>query len=142
MSESLILAQAVQALQRRIDRLERKEVLVGLPNLTRGTVTLNNGDNHDVAIGAATYITITGPTGAYAITGFAGGVDGRLLIVEDKSNQTCTIKHDVGTTSENRIGNATWADVALGARLRAVFIYDSATARWRLVSASGSTGAA
>jgi hypothetical protein len=143
MSESLILAQAVRALQRRIDRLERKEVLVGLPNLTRGQASCANGDNHNVDIGGATYIRLTGPTGAFAITGFTGGADARLLIIRNTTSQAMTIKHgDTGSVVENRISNATGADIAVGATTRAIFIYDSASLRWVLLSASGSTGAA
>jgi hypothetical protein len=143
MSESLILAQAVQALQRRIDRLERKEVLVGLPNLTRGTVTLNNGDNHDVAIGAATYITITGPTGAYAITGLTGGVDGRILFLRNTTTQEMTIRHlNTSSAMGNRISNPNAGNVMVGTRTRVILIYDSFNAQWFLFSASGSTGAA
>jgi hypothetical protein len=143
MSESLILAQAVQALQRRIDRLERKEVGVGLPNGTIVVVTLANGDNHDVAIGAGSYIRIAGPTGAFAITGFAGGAPGRLLFVRSGPSQTLTLKHDnAGSTSANRLHLATAADLSTGLRARMIFVYDSAIERWTLFSVSGSAGAA
>jgi hypothetical protein len=108
-----------------------------------GTVTLNNGDNHDIAIGAATYIVIDGPTGAFAITGLTGGVDGRILFLRNTTTQEMTILHlNTSSAVGNRISNPNAGNVMVGTRTRVILIYDSFNAQWFLFSASGSTGAA
>lgn len=105
------------------------------------SVTLANGDNHNVAISADTNIAVTGPTAAFAVTGIAGGVDGRLLILRAGA-QTMTIKNQNASSSVgNRIATLTGGDVSCGANAIATLIYDSGLGYWTLVSMRGATGA-
>lgn len=102
-------------------------------------VTLANGDNHDVAIGNAGRVRVTGPSAAYAVTGFAGGVDGRKLSLLNNVAQTLTIKNeDAGSTAANRILTLTGADVALrtDAKSAVSFEYDGSLSRWVLTSSN------
>lgn len=102
-------------------------------------LTLANGDNHDVAIGNAGRVRVTGPSAAYAVTGFAGGVDGRKLSLLNNVAQTLTIKNeDAGSTATNRILTLTGADVALRTNDKSAvsFEYDGSLSRWVLTSSN------
>ncbi len=114
----------------------------------RGTGTLSNGQNDNVTLPSnVSYVTYTGPTGAYSVTGFNDTTDGRVLIVYFNIAQTLTIKHDSGTASGKRITIAGGADktFAAGSPVRCVFVYDASVGGgvgyWVLFSASDGTTA-
>jgi hypothetical protein len=104
------------------------------------SIALVNGANNNVAVNAGTtHIRITGPTGAFNITGFAvsgGNTDGRVLTVVSTVSQTLTWTNDLTSTAANRILTQTLADVACNATepASATFVYDGTTTRWRAVS--------
>lgn len=103
----------------------------------RNVIALVNGDNNDVALGDSSFVKTTGPTGAFAVTGFAGGADGRILRLYNSSAQTMTIKNaNAGSIAANRILTLTGADVVL--RVSSVsfasFIYDVGSSVWVLMS--------
>lgn len=103
----------------------------------RVEITLANGDNNNIATGAFSYIRLSGPTGAFALTGFAGGFDGKILMVHNNVAQTMTVKNaNAGSTAANRIKTLTGADVVLRATANsfANFIYDSSQSLWILMS--------
>lgn len=102
----------------------------------RGDVTLANGANSDIALGGKSVIRVTGPTGAFSITGFAGGVDGQHLTVYNTVSQTMTVTNDATSTAANRILTMTGANVVLRAAAPSVanFVYDGSGSRWILVS--------
>ena len=103
-------------------------------------VTLSNGDNNSVDPVDATFLRVTGPSAAFAITGFAtngGQPFGRMLIVYNTTSQTMTIKHEnTGSTALDRIDTLTGGDVAIAGPCIATFIYDhlGSTDRWILTS--------
>lgn len=83
-----------------------------------------------------------GATGSFArltpnalgsvITGFAGGVDGRMLTIVNLGNQNVTILHeDAGSAAGNRIVTKGGAPIVLPADGIVSFIYDAVTSRWR-----------
>jgi hypothetical protein len=103
----------------------------------RADITLGNGDNNNKALGGATFAKVTGPTAAFAVTGFAGGSDGRTLLLYNSTSQTMTIKNNnTGSAAANRILTLTESDVALRANKQsfATFIYDSNQSLWILVA--------
>lgn len=103
----------------------------------RVEITLANGDNNNIATGAFSYIRIGGPSAAFALTGFAGGFDGKILTVQNNVAQTMTVKNaNAGSTAANRIKTLTGADVVLRATANsfASFIYDSSQSLWILTS--------
>ena len=115
----------------------------GTTVLSPAALTLVNGDNNNIALPAnATYIRYDGPTGAYTITGIAGGAGGRLLILSTGVAQTLTIANQsANSTDINRIITSTNADIVPGLRAQTTFIYDGTDSRWRILSARGSVGA-
>lgn len=69
-------------------------------------VTVANGANQNVVFGGGGVqsIVLTGPTGAFNIGGFSGGIPGQLLQVINGQAQTLTLNHnDSGSSSGNRI---------------------------------------
>lgn len=102
----------------------------------RGSVTLVNGANNDIAIPANSYVRITGPTGAFSVSGFTGGADGRVLYLFNPGNNTMTITNQAGSAAANQIFTCTGANVVLraGAPSFATFIYDTANSFWVLMS--------
>jgi hypothetical protein len=86
----------------------------------------------DVDATNTSLLRITGPTGNYAISGFTGGNDGKILEVWNLAAVNMTINNqDTNSTTTNRIITWTGGNVLCPnyARLR----YDSTTSRWRLM---------
>ena len=74
---------------------------------------------------------ITGPTGAFNLTGFASPTNGYNLTIYNTTAQTMTITHDATSTAGLRILTPTGADVVAKV---ATFIYDSTASRWVCVN--------
>lgn len=101
-------------------------------------VAVANGANANVASGTQSFIKLTGPTGAFSISGFTGGADGRVLRVYNSVAQAWTITNDATSTAANRIITKTGGDVVLAARQSsATFVYDSTQSRWILMDYEG-----
>lgn len=96
-----------------------------------------NGNNNDVNIGGAGFVRITsGPTAAFSVTGFTGGLDGRILYVYNATAENMTLADESSSsTAANRskTNGGTAATVGPGA---ATLIYDSGASRWILMSLS------
>lgn len=110
------------------------------PNGVIGTVqgvTAANGANNDVALQSnVTTLRLTGPTGAFSLSGLTGGVSGRRLDIISAVAQTLTITNDATSTAANRILTNTGADVVCTATENATvsLLYDGTVSRWRIVS--------
>ena len=102
----------------------------------RGDRPLVNGANNNVTLQASTLLAITGPTGAFSISGFLAGADGQILIICCEVAQAMTITNEgAASTAGNRIITGTGADVVLSAIQGATveFIYNATLSRWVLV---------
>lgn len=95
-------------------------------------LVLATGANHNVVLPArAGFLYIIGPSGAFSITGFAGGHDGRQIRLYNYSNQICTVKHnDVGSAVGNKFANKLNADYTLGTQQGATFDFLTTTNAW------------
>lgn len=102
-----------------------------------GALTLANGANSDVALPVKSWVRITGPTGAFSVSGFAGPFDGRVLILFNPTAQNMTITNDATSTTANRILTLTGSDVSLTGTSLATFVYSSTDLRWILQSTQG-----
>lgn len=102
------------------------------------SIVLANGDNDNINISVFGNFTVSGPSGAFAVTGFTGGANGRILYIWNASGQQMTIKNeDAGSTAAMRIQTNTGADVVLrNGNSAATFIYNSTASRWILVSSN------
>jgi hypothetical protein len=104
---------------------------------TEGALTLANGANTDIALPVGRFITITGPTGAFSINGFASPVNGREIVLYNSVAQNMTITNDATSTAANRILTLTGADVALTGVCVAKFTYSAVSSRWILTGTQG-----
>ena len=91
-------------------------------------------DNNNINIGDYGKFRITGPTGAFNVTGFAGGCDGRELIIYNNSGQTMTVEHNEGSSlAANRIASGA-GDIVIPHVGSCTFDYDDTSNRWRVRS--------
>jgi hypothetical protein len=106
-------------------------------------LAVSNGANNNLAIGDAGYVRLTGPTAAFNITGFANGVDGRELTVQNSTIYAMTIRNLVGSSSGNQIATFHGGDVVLpaGVGATATFMYSTTDHVWFLRSYQPVTGA-
>ena len=94
-----------------------------------------NGNNNDISVGAFSFIRLTGPTAVFAITGIAGGVDGKVVILYNTSAQDMTIAHQSGSsTAANRIICSDNSDALVKQQGCATLIYSTTDSRWILAS--------
>jgi len=93
---------------------------------------------------AVTENNYAGATGSFArltanalnttITGFAGGIDGRVLVVTNIGNPVVIINHqDGGSLAANRIITKGGASFVIPTDGIVSFIYDATTQRWRQI---------
>lgn len=99
-------------------------------------LTLVNGANNNITLPtyAGTLYT-AGPTGAYSITGLAGGSSGRIIVIVNNVAQTLTVAHNSGSSSAGNkilIGGA--ADITVSQFGSVTLQYLSGTSAWSVVS--------
>ena len=104
--------------------------------LREGTpINLANGANSDIAIGNYSFYRITGPAGAFSITGLAGGQNGKMVTLYNTTTQVMTIVNDATSAAANRIYTLTGANVVTPAGPNIITLqYNSTVQRWLLVS--------
>jgi hypothetical protein len=108
--------------------------LKGAVATRRRDVTLVNGNNNNIAIGGSGFIRTSGPSGAFQITGFTGGIDGRILegyII----GGTLTVAHlnsgGGASAAGSQTATLTGAGITCTAGLAWVrFVYDAASSAW------------
>ncbi len=105
------------------------------------TTLSTNGPNAAVPIGTGTHVVISsladGPA-AFSIAGFAGGTDGRILMLHNNVAWPMTILNNNGgdPTPANRINTDTGADIVTSNAGTVVLIYDATLSRWVVIATS------
>lgn len=104
--------------------------------------TLANGNNAGLAVGTNVFVEVSGPSAAFAVNGIAGGRNGKWLVLLNRTGQAMTIANQSGVdgTPANRIETLTGADVPLSGTCSALFIWNSGSARWTLLSSGIGSG--
>lgn len=98
------------------------------------SMVLVNGANNDIAtIGGQEFARITGPTGAFSVSGFVSLVELQRLTIYNSTSQNMTITNDATSSAANRILTLTGADVVLTGASSATFVYSTTDLRWILV---------
>lgn len=101
-------------------------------------ITLSNGTNNNIAIGAYSNIGVTGPTAAYSITGIANGTDGKQIQLVNLTPYPMTLMHQSSSsTSTNRIFNQGSANIVVADSGMVSLSYNSAFGMWLVKSSSG-----
>ncbi|MDO9185143.1 MAG: hypothetical protein Q7W13_03955 [Bacteroidia bacterium] len=97
-------------------------------------ISLGNGSSDNVATGNYTFIRITGPTANFDITGFAGGVDGKILFVVNNTSFSLSFKNaDANSLAPNRLFLNNGTDITLAQNGGATFIYSASVNKWFMV---------
>jgi hypothetical protein len=100
----------------------------------REDTALANGNNNDITCGGRSFVKITGPTGAFSITGVANGFDGKRLVIYNSVAQNMTIEYDdANSVAANRIITMTGADLVSTAAASVELIYDADASRWIVI---------
>jgi hypothetical protein len=101
-------------------------------------LSIGNGNNHNSVLGDMSFYRITAPTANYAITGFSGGVDGRLLCIVNATNYDLTLKNlQNGSSSANQIQTGSNIDVVIAPSGVVTLIYNSGLSKWIVLAHSG-----
>jgi hypothetical protein len=86
--------------------------VVGKVGVRGVSLNLANGANQDVVLTSSFISFITGVTGAFSFGGIAGGADGQLVVVANRSGLAMTVNHeDLGSAAANRFNCDTGANV-------------------------------
>lgn len=103
------------------------------------SIALANGANNNLAVALQNGIAITtGPTGAYSITGIAGGYYGRQITIVNYVNQTLTIAHNSGSSAAgNKILIGGSADITVAVYGSVTLQFDAVANAWFVVGYKG-----
>lgn len=98
-----------------------------LRQTTKSQITSNQ---NDYAIGAQTSFRVS-TDASRNITGFTGGVDGKIIIIRNIGSFNLVITNeDSGSTAANRITASTGGNLTIAPNGSIVLQYDSTSARW------------
>jgi hypothetical protein len=99
--------------------------------LFKADLTLANGANANVTLpNVARFLRVSGPSGAFSISGFTGGYEAKRLVLYNTTAQTLTLTNDATSTAANRILTMTGGDLTLAGPGIAHFIYSVDALRW------------
>lgn len=117
--------------------LSLDSVVTDVIQLPIGSFTASNGANNNITLPNKSFIRVTGPTGAFSITGITkpANPDGRVVILYNTTSQNMTITNDATSTAANRILTNTGSDVATTGTGIVSLMYSVTDARWILLTA-------
>lgn len=111
----------------------------GSVSFREGTaLTVVNGVNSDISLGAYTLFRITGATAAFSITGFAGGTDGYILTLINTTTQTMSLSHQTTSIAANQI-NTGGSTINIGANGVVQLVYNATLSKWVVIGTNGSS---
>ena len=115
--------------------LSLDSVVADVIQLPIGSFAASNGANSNIALPNKSFIRVTGPTGAFSITGITkpANPDGRVVILYNTTSQNMTITNNATSTAANRIltGQGDVATTGIGI---VSLIYSVTDARWILLT--------
>jgi hypothetical protein len=98
--------------------------------------TASSGTNNDIALPKYTYIRVTGPGGAFSVTGIAGGVSGKIVVLHNSTGNNMTITNDdASSIAGNRIYTQTGNIVTSGTG-SVTIIYNTTAAHWIVMAST------
>ena len=117
--------------------LSLDSVVADVIQLPIGSFTASNGANNNITLPNKSFIRVTGPTGAFSISGITKPTnpDGRVVILYNTTSQNMTITNNATSTAANRILTNTGSDVATTGTGIVSLIYSVTDARWILLTA-------
>ena len=108
----------------------------GNVKLARGPMVLQNGANNDIDISTNRFsiYEVTGTTSNYQVSGFDGGVDGRILIIYNATNNDMTVVNQSLSVSTSQISTGNSNNIFIKPSSTIVFRYSSGNNKWNIVS--------
>lgn len=100
--------------------------------MRQSAITLSSGNNNNISVGSTSFTRITGPSGAFTITGLTNGVDGKIVTLYNATSQSMTIADDnSNSTAANRIYTLNpVGDITIYGKGAITLQYSSADSRW------------
>lgn len=99
---------------------------------TRGSLTLTNGANNDLAVSKSFYI-ISGPDGAFSISGLVPTAGGQRVVIANLTGQNMTITHQATSEAANQITTLTGSDLTTTGNGSVELIYDDDSDKWLVI---------
>lgn len=109
--------------------------------LRTSVLTLANAGNHNVATPSGKFSSyrITGPSAAFSVTGITGGQNGRVVILENATNQTLTIAHlNPASLPQNQIITGYNSDIKVSPFGSVIMQYNLVDNKWVVNSLNSS----
>lgn len=103
--------------------------------LSERSFSLGVGESNNVDSGSVTVQRITADAGGSQISGFAGGVAGRVIVISQITSSVVTLEHnDVGSSVGNRMFLPNNVDIVLVENGSVILFYDGTSNGWRVHS--------
>jgi len=110
-------------------------------DLTPAAFASSQNNYSPTGLDTASVLRLSASAPSLAITGLAGGADGRIVVVQNVGSNAFTLSDESASSSAgNRF--ALDSDLSLGVDESATLIYDSTSSRWRVIARKGATGPA
>lgn len=94
-------------------------------------VTLADAQNDDLVIPSGCVIPLTGISADRDLTGIAGGIDGRVIVLVNRTGNKISLRHqDTDSSAGNRIIGPDQSDLDLKKGTAVVMVYVGADSRW------------
>jgi len=112
--------------------------MYGFPTINQESASFTGGaigntrfDNLDLYLWGGDVLRLTGPVLAWSITGIAGGLNGRMVMLINRTGTTVTLKNsDANSLAPNQF-DFNGSDFSLLNNKSIVLYYDSGDQRWR-----------
>lgn len=102
--------------------------------LSPTSIGANQNDYAPTGFASASFVRLTA-SGAYSITGLAGGANGRAVVLVNIGSNPITLAHEnASSTAANRFACPDSVDFYLQPGAVAWVVYDTTSTRWRLVA--------
>ncbi|MCX6199220.1 MAG: hypothetical protein NTY88_08355 [Bacteroidetes bacterium] len=103
--------------------------------LRQKTLALVTGANSDItSVDTMSFYRITGPAGAFSVTGITGGVNGRILILYNTTAQNMTVTNQATSAAANQINTMSGGNLVSTGECSLTMIYDSGSSKWVVLS--------
>jgi hypothetical protein len=94
------------------------------------------GNSHNISINSNTTVLRLTLTANYDLTGFAGGVDGRMLYITNVSNtgNPRFMNENTNSSAANRMAMPSGTALSLSVGNSIILVYDGTSNRWRVMA--------
>ncbi|MBL7740297.1 MAG: hypothetical protein JNK14_13865 [Chitinophagaceae bacterium] len=103
--------------------------------IRQNSIALVNGANNNIDPGKFSFVTVSGPTAAFSISGVQNGRDGKIVTILNTTGQDMTIGNlSVSSAALNRINTLSGADIITVGNGSVTMQYSAADSRWMVIA--------